>query len=340
MEQMKVGVSSFDSGSFVKSEYFKIEAGKDNVYRILPPLFSYASTGKWNQYYATHTIWIDKRPYHFQCMLKKDRDKNILQECPFCTAETVAKAKLESVKGSLSKEQLMAFEEAQIKPFQANKKVYMNAVNQGNVPGLLPVGFKLFESIRSLLTEFYNKNGVDATGTNGLFLNFKKTQAFKGDRNTSYSVEFYQAVTQNPDGTFTARYVNHTLTPELLSKVAAGGGKDLATLYSDITFNEAQALVSGIKANNPSDLKLLCDKIFSRSTKVTSTVETTVGGTNVIAVSPIVVTSNDVVVKPAYTAPAPAETPPWVSSPSIAPVAAQPTASSMSDDFFTKLMEG
>lgn len=338
MEQMRVGVSSFESGGFVKSEYFKIDAGKDNVYRILPPLFSYADIGKWNQYYATHTIWIDKRPYHFQCMLKKDRDKNILQECPFCTAETVAKAKLESVKGSLSKEQMMAFEKSHVELFQSTKKVYMNAVNQGNVPGLLPVGFKLFESIRSLLSEFYNKNGVDATGTNGLFLNFKKTQAFKGDRNTSYSVEFYQAVTQNPDGTFTARYVNHTLTPELLSKVAAGGGKDLATLYGEITFSEAQALVAAIKANNPPDLKLLCDKIFSRSTKVTSTIETTVGGTNVIAVSPIVVTSNDVVVKPAYTAPA--ETPPWVAPATPVAAAAPQSASSMSEDFFTKLMEG
>ena len=356
MEQVKVGVSAFET-SYSKTEYFKIEAGKPNIYRILPPLFSLAEAGKWAQYYATHSIWLDvngkRKPYHFQCILEKDRDKNIIQDCPFCTAEAHAKTKLESVKSQLTSDQIKAFERAHIEPFQAKKMYYMNVVNQANVAGLLDVGFKAFEALRTLLREVYHAQNLDATAAvNGIFLNFKKNQAFKGDRNTSYSVELYQEMYKNADGTIGARYLTHTLTPETLNKLATGGARDLSSLYQKIGKTDIEALLRAVKANVPSELQVLCEKIFAKPTKNSSgvgSIVTSIPGTNAVAVNPFVsdggagfdvkpVMAPQAVVKPVVTA-ATAKSVPWESGTETVAPGHSVVTSDISDDFFKTLMD-
>lgn len=372
MEQVKVGVSTFET-SYKKTEYFKIEAGKPNIYRILPPMFSLAEAGKWAQYYSTHSIWLDvngkRKPYHFQCILEKDRDKNIVQDCPFCTAESHAKTKLESVKSQLTQEQVKAFERSHVEPFQAKKMFYMNVVNQANSAGILDVGFKAYEALRNLLREVYNSQNMDATAAvNGIFLNFKKNQAYKGDRNTSYSVELYQEMFKNADGSIGARYLTHTLTPDVINKLASGGARDLGTLYQEISKNDIESLARGLKSNDNAELQNLCEKIFAKPTKTgqgVGSIVTSIPGTNAVAVNPYVsdggsgfdlkpvmtvqpvsnVVSPNMVTskKPELDTASFNTTLPWEES-SNSVTASSPVPSSvtsgMSDDFFKTLMEG
>lgn len=338
---MKMGSSSFDGG-YQKTEYFKLEGGKDNVYRVLPPIFSLADQGKWAQYHATHSIWIDKRPYHFACIEERDRDKNIIVECPFCAQRRAAEAKLETVKANLTKEQIEAFTKAHIDPFKVDKKFYLNVINQANVPGLLDLGVKAFEALRGLLKGFYDKNGIDATSANnGYFLNFKKNQAYKGDRNTTYSVEFYQNAHRDDHGNIVVRYVNHTITPELINEMSVKS-KDLATLFTRISKAEIEMLVNAVRANDLVNLKALCERVFSRSSKAVPSVNTSIPGTTATAVNSIVQNGSDFVVQPAYTAPvAPspvASQPPAPAATGIPWESPSKSETSVSDDFFSQLM--
>lgn len=278
-EPMKIGVSNFDGGGggFTKKEYFWLKANENNLYRVLPPLFSLADRGQYAKYHASHKVVIIDAPpagsndkgkynvYQFLCVEKTDSKTKLIQNhCPFCDQARAAKATHEDAKQrGAGKEQLKEFYDKQISPFEAEKKFYINAVNLENKVGLLPLGIKNFKALQDRLKDVQiNYGGLDATGVNGLFLNFKKTQKFKGDRDTVYTVDLAMD-TSMVNGQPQMQLKTHVLTTDFIETVRTSA-RDLGELYKSVSPEEMMHIIQA----TPETKKQLLDKLFGRGEKV------------------------------------------------------------------------
>lgn len=286
-EPMKIGKSNFDGGGFTKKEYFWLKANENNLFRVLPPLFSLAEKGQYAKYYASHKIVIVDAPapgssekgkwnvYQFLCVEKFDQKEKLIKvHCPFCDQARAAKATYEDAKNrGAGKEQLKEFFDKQVAPYEAEKKFYVNAVNLENKVGLLPLGIKNFKALQERLKDIQtNYGGMDATGVNGLFLNFKKTQKFKGDRDTVYSVDL-ALDTVMKDGLPQMQMKTHVLTTDFIETVRTTA-RDLGDLYKSISTEEMVYILQSA----PENKKALLDKIFGRGEKVTTPTTSHVNG--------------------------------------------------------------
>ena len=305
---MQIGTTNFDGS--VKKEWFQIEANADNLYRVLPPLFSMADKGQYAKYYSVHSVWIKDptnptskaRPYKFQCIQKIDREsKMILNHCPFCDKATEQRGQYEAAKEKgLDADQLKTFLFAQVLPYQAEKKFYVNVVNLENKVGVLPLGIKCFRSLQDRLSEVRNNFNTDATGMQGLFFNFRKIQKFKGDRDTAYQVDLAQETFQQ-DGQHMSKPRVHVITEEFI-KYLESSARDLGSMFKEISVTEIKSLV----AVSDESKHELCQRIFAKSDKVT--LETTVPNTNSTTVGNVTLTPSGVQVEMPQVQPAPAST--------------------------------
>jgi hypothetical protein len=250
-DEMKIGVTNLEGG--VKKEWFTIEAGQDNEFRILPPLFSLAEKGKFSQYAAVHKVWFKDpaypngkpRPYSFNCIKKVNREsKEVEMDCPYCVRYDAAKLKYDAGKAQgASADQLKEFNFSQVMPYQVEKKFYVNAVNASGKVGLLPLGIKAFQALQAELVSAKNKLGIDATGMEGLYFNFSKTQKFKGDRDTVYGVQLASEVVKGSDGKISTTLKQHSITGPFIAVIKAGA-RDLGDLFKDINLDQINQLMS------------------------------------------------------------------------------------------------
>ena len=325
---MKIGVSNLQGN---KKEYFGFIANEDNLYRILPPLHSLADEGRFSQYYALHSIWLrdpanpesKARPYHFQCIEKVNKESKMIQtHCPHCDVYRANLEKYDTAKKEgLDAEQLKAFHQNHVRPYQPQKKFYVNAVNQENKAGVLPLGIKQFFALQDRLVQTQAQFNMDATGVEGLFFNFRKVQKFKGDRDTVYHVEHAQESFMQ-DGQPMQRLKGHKLTPEFINYLATAT-KDLGSLFRTITVEEQNAILTA----SPENKKEVVEKIFAKGEPHVKS-EITVGGTNATAVGNLSLDAAGASVNsPAATMAAPAPTlEPTLSvpAPTLEPVSAAP----------------
>lgn len=278
---MEIGTSSFEG---TKSNFFKIEPNKDNLFRILPPLFSLAAKQEWAYWTKYHSIWVTnagtgkKFPYHFNCPEVSDwKTKVIKVPCDFCNIHKKNSIQLAKAKesGQGTKEQLTAFENTQVRPFVPTKKFKMNAVNEANDIGILEIGYKLHGVLKALMIKTKNDYQIDPTGMNGLYLNFNKNQAYVGDRDTSYTVVPAYEAGKDDQGRPTNTLKPHSLTPDFISRME-GECKDLSTIVQSIDAEDIRML-SEVKPGTEEQTTLL-DRIFGRSEKVDTVAS--IGGTN------------------------------------------------------------
>lgn len=290
---MKIGSTNFSGNA--KREWFNLKANEANLFRILPPLFSLADKGQFAKYYASHSIWFKSkpeeknRPYHFQCIEKVNKETKLIEEhCPFCDQAVANKDQYEAGKAKgVPKDQLDAFNKAHVFPYQVDKKFYTNAVNTDNVVGLLPVGIKAFRALQDRLMDIRAQyQGLDATGMDGVFLNFKKTQKFKGDRDTVYTIDT-ATETANVNGQYQTTLKMHSLTDKFITYLEQSA-RDLGSLFKEITSEDMKALLSASDENKG----ILLERLFSRAEKHTQ--ETTIGGTNSVSVNSITLGYNGV----------------------------------------------
>ncbi len=71
---------------FEKTTYFTFKNG-DNIFRIMPAMFSCLETGHWSCYYGKHFGYYneDGKPVNYVCLREYDNQSGALtQECPFC----------------------------------------------------------------------------------------------------------------------------------------------------------------------------------------------------------------------------------------------------------------
>lgn len=288
---IQIGKANYDKSSGGLGggvAWFYIEDNKPNVFRVLPPLKSLASSGKIAKFYRVHRgiRGTDKKQKPFMCVEESDyKTRVITTHCPLCDHVKELESNLEKAKAAgASKEQLAEMRKNVIFPLQSEGKYYMNVVNQEGKMGVLAVGSKMFTALTALAKEMESK-GFDITGMQGIYLNFKKTTAYKGDKMAVLSVEPYLA--PSADGSF--RYITHELTQDIMNRLDKETA-DLGNLFKSLSIEQIATLLS---YEGEARAKLM-DTYFDSPEKVQeeNEVSGTVPGTNVSLVSHVVTSSN------------------------------------------------
>ena len=241
-EDVLIGRSNFTgrSSGLGASKWFYLKDNVDNVYRVLPPIKSLASAGKYSQWHASHRVR-NSEGYQksFSCKEERTKEGLITRHCPFCDRAKELEGQLEAAeKAGATREQLQAFRTKEIFPIKVEKSYYLNVVNQEGNLGVLGIKKTSFDSLKALAVD-QEKKGRDITGMEGIFLNFKKVTPFKGSKDVIYQVEVF--LTPMPDGSF--RFVPHTITPEVVERIKTDSA-DLTTLFKDLSVEQISTLIA------------------------------------------------------------------------------------------------
>ena len=269
-DNFKLGTTKFGGLSNTKQVWHKLEAG-DNLYRVLPPLFSLAEKGQYSKFYAFHGGFRNSagRVNMFRCLEVKDnKTKMIKVHCPVCdmVTENMAKYKLlkdASAAGGASEDQVKKYWMEKVFPFKAQKAFFMNAISQSNATGVLGIPYKAWQSVDHVIQTTHKNLGIDVTGIEGAWIKIKKIQPFVGSRDTSYGAELIY----EQDGTsFSLK--RHVLSPEAIQTLQATAF-DIGNLYRTISLEDAAALVA-----TPAELRgELADRIFAREKPLNADVQ-------------------------------------------------------------------
>lgn len=222
--------------------WFRIEDNKDNIYRVLPPMKSMAPTGKYAKFYATHRGFrgTDNKQKPFLCIEESDYKTKIIRvHCPVCDWVKAIEKEVDGFKAKgASDDQIREYRNKYIFPFQAERKYYLNVVNMEGKIGVLAIGSRMFKSLEALAME-QEKAGRDVTGMEGLYVNFKKQTAFKGDKNAIHTAVLYM----HPDGTGGYRPVTHTIDQTFAQRLGAEAA-DLGSMFKSLEIEQIAKLVS------------------------------------------------------------------------------------------------
>ena len=301
--------------------FFYLEPGS-NLFRVLPPMFSLAQDGHVSKYWATHRGFRNTKGKQrtFRCLEEKNKkSKQIEVRCPICDAASKMKELIERAKANgASKEQVESARKNQLTPLEAEKMFWLNVINVDGKIGVLPIKYKQHEIFKNLLTEQFAV-GFDPTSMNGCYLNFKKVQAYKGDPQTTYTVEIaYEQTMQN--GVPQTKAKMHTLTPEIIERMKAES-RDLAKLFPSISVEQAAILIQLSGMEQAVALEKFLGGPEKEETPATAPNTITVPGTTAQAViSPV--QNNGQLNLTSFGTPAPIATP--VAAPVAAPVFSAP----------------
>lgn len=222
-------------------KWFYVDDTKDNIYRIIPPIKSMASSGRIAKYYKVHRgiRGTDGKQKPFLCIEEKNKDGVIVKHCPICDRVRELEARLEELKlGGATEEQLKKFRYQYVFPIQVEKKYYINVLNQENQLGVLAIGQKMFNDLEAKGKEWQQK-GINLAGLNGVFLNFKINKKYKGDKEAIHTASVHMV--PQADGSF--RYIAHTLTPDIIERLDKEAA-DLNALFKSLTAEDMTMLIN------------------------------------------------------------------------------------------------
>jgi hypothetical protein len=286
----QIGTTKLDGGGFAKKNHFHLQPG-NNAYRILPPMFSLAPIGKYAEFYAVHWVFTDTKGNRipFLCVETKDKNKMITTHCPICIKANEAQAKYDAAKASgATKEQLEKFRVSILQRLKADKKFFLNAMNQAGEIGVLAIPYKSFQSLKALLEE-QSEKGFDPTGKFGCFLNFKKTQAYKGDVGTAYSVELAVETFKDNTGQMIQKIKQHELTADIINRLSQEA-RDLSCLYKTLTPEQLEILVHLSGAEQSQQFEKFLG--FQDKPEPVAAVSSSIPGTNAMAIATPVFSGN------------------------------------------------
>lgn len=191
---MEIGKARYGSGK----KTHKIKDG-DNIYRILPPMGKLAKQGRWNQYYKVEWGYkgSDGKNKPFQDVRVVNRQTKMVEvESAAHLRREALKKQKESIVTSLRadptnqdlREQLKQVSES-IKRYNLESKYYVNAVNTQGEIGLLKLGYRAFQALKSEIDRLLQQ-GVDPLSVdNGRFFNFYRSGR---GLDTTYTVTVYK----------------------------------------------------------------------------------------------------------------------------------------------------
>ena len=276
-DELVIGKTSFDKGFTQRNKTFYIMPG-DNAYRILPPMHSLATSGKYAQFHQTHMMkksdgkwvkfasneevqWIDgKRVITQADPIIEQYQKNL---------ETYQSLKSRVSLGEISEDQLKAYYEMNVQPLQPERKYYLNAVNLDNQVSVLALPSTAYKALNELIVRLQEEKGLDATDLqDGVFFNIRRTG--KG-RDTTYTVEVKRVSVQDPTtGEMLEKYKRLPIGPELLEQVKIHS-RDLTTLFRTLDNESMNAIAQASASERP----VILDRLFSKSEKPEGTAPAT-----------------------------------------------------------------
>jgi hypothetical protein len=304
-----IGSAKFgnNDGGFKKQKtfYLNLDNGGNNIFRILPPMFSLAERGQYYKYWSLYQNMLDSngKTRWFSSIEEFDvRSKTLRVADPVLEKLKEYKAKEDMLKQSgATEDQLAMFYNTYIKPFTPRKSYYVNVITQNNELGTLALPSKAFQQLKQLASE-YNNKGIDITGMRGIFLNFKRVKTGARLADVSDSVDVFRE-SVNIGGELVEKPKIHELTSEIINRFATEI-EDLATKFTIPSASDLEML-----ANAPLESRsLVVDRIVGKSTQVEApkpTLNVSIPGTNAVAVPRVESTGNGNmnVVIPTMTAP-------------------------------------
>lgn len=192
-DTLEIGKANYSGNRGEKLTFYRLGM-KDNqrelVLRIAPPIKDLAASGNFGVYLKQHFGYSvagkgDKRiPQTFNCIERKDKSKNIVQECPECTEIALRKADIEakeaSLKANKTPEEVI---EAQLRPAKAwlkdhncDRKWNMLAKNESNQWGFLAISHSTYENLLAEIKRLQSLGIEDPLGAErGVWFKFTRT---------------------------------------------------------------------------------------------------------------------------------------------------------------------
>lgn len=248
---MEIGQANYD-----KKGSSKIDKVKDgnNIIRIIPPIGSYAKSGKWFQYVALEWGYKDSagnnRPFQdpsVQNYKSKMWEVDTLARQRRVELEAKHKQAVEMGRsGQLSKEDVEKVKELK-EQFNLEKKYYVNAINDKGEIVLFKIGYKAKQALEAEIKKLRDK-GVDPLSVdNGRFFNiFRQGSGFDTVYSVSVVSENINAVV-NGETMVVQKEVKHVLDETILKRLSTEA-TDLGTLsekYPIIEAAQVDAIVKG-----------------------------------------------------------------------------------------------
>lgn len=264
-----IGKSNDNAGG--KKNWFKLKEG-DNVFRILPPMFSCAEKGVWNRFYSVVYGYQNSknklRPFA-DCRVTNWQTKMVEVESPAYLRTKQIEAHqaqiVEAFKAGQATQDQVKEIAAVKKRYNIDSKYFMNAMDlQGNI-GILKVPSKLMNQIKAEIKKLTDM-GIDPRSVeNGRFFVISRVGM---DKTTTYSIKVYQEnqTVQTNEGPriFPVEKVS-VLTEGILNRLDTEA-TDLNKLYVKLTPEQIQDIVNrgapavdqyfpdnGDEASEPSD---------------------------------------------------------------------------------------
>jgi hypothetical protein len=189
------GTPKYGNGG--SAQTWSLEDG-DNVYRILPPMLSFAEAGRWTNYVTVHYGYTGTDPKNpngrkkpFRCIEVKDRRTGmVLEECPECTLFEERKQLLTDREAELraqfkgekkSEQEIEELLEAAllslrtwVKDHRPDRKHYLNVLDREGTFGQLKISHRTKKSLEAKIDEL-RAEGVDPLALDqGVFFNIKR----------------------------------------------------------------------------------------------------------------------------------------------------------------------
>lgn len=222
-------------GNFKKRKYFKIEEGKSNVYRVLPP---YGTTGIAAYYQVFWVKGASGKSRPVPTLLRKSKDKGIIQRCPLFDKVEALKVQLAAIEKDPNFDQnIVKAKKEQLNGLRLQGGYYVNAMDQAGDIGVLRIPYTVFQSLKKRL-ETLKDEGVDPINVgpnNGVFFDFKRYKDEKGK--TIYEVEVSQKTRRDENGRLLKEYNYAPIDETVLNRMETEAA-NLGSLYKTLTVEE------------------------------------------------------------------------------------------------------
>jgi hypothetical protein len=247
---LQIGQPKYASSE--KLTYYKLgmkDGQRDLILRIAPPIKSLAEDGHYAVYLKQHfgynmTGRGDKTfPIPFSCIERRDRNKNIVQECPECNEIALRKAALEARKAKgktdgLTDDQIAAQNRPAIdwlKSHNCDKKWTLLAKNQSGAWGFLSLGHNAYTDLQREIKYLQGLGFEDPLGTEaGHWFHFNRV-----GNNFNDLTDTCKAVQERNGATFT--YKTDALNQSDFAALEAL--PELTTLGRKISYEQITMLV-------------------------------------------------------------------------------------------------
>lgn len=263
-DELIIGTSNLDgkANRFGKSNFTYIKSNEPNVYRVLPPVKSLAATGEYFKYHAVHRNMRNTKGHQMSFVCPEDVDfktKIIKRRCPVCDRRRELEAQRdEMVRSGATKEQLTEFKMVALDPLSVERSYYMNVTNLAGEIAVLPINSTLKKAMVEEFKKMKNVDGIDPTGILGVYFDFEKISAYKGDNKPVFNCRPYYESVIGTNGLPTKSYKTHEITKDFLEKMKTQV-RDLTSLHRTISMEDMAALAKADHKSRPAIVEAVFD---------------------------------------------------------------------------------